>query len=74
MRDYTKKTHTIIQLVQKSICMILSKAIIEIHGQSKGQKGNPINNALILNLITALESVYNFFSEYMFYILCHEEF
>ena len=34
--------------------------------QSKGSKVNPINNALISNLMTDLESLYNFLSEYMF--------
>ena len=37
----------------------------EIQGQSKGQKVNPINNAPISNLMTDLESLYNFLSEYM---------
>ena len=33
---------------------------VEIQGQSKGQKGNPINNVLISNLMKDLESLYNF--------------
>ena len=35
----------------------------EIQGQSKGSKVNPINNAPISNLMTDLESLYNFLSE-----------
>ena len=42
---------------------------VEIHGQSKGQKVNPINIAPISNLMTDLESLYNFLSEYMFEIV-----
>ena len=38
----------------------------KIQGQSKGQKVNLINNASISNLMTDLESLYNFLSEYMF--------
>ena len=38
----------------------------EIQGQSKDQKVNPINNAPISNLMTDLESLNNFLSEYMF--------
>ena len=37
----------------------------EIQGESKGQKVNPINNTPISNLMTDLESLYNFLSEYM---------
>ena len=29
-------------------------------GQSEGQRGNPINNALISNLMKDLESLHNF--------------
>ena len=32
----------------------------------EGQKVNPINNAPISNLMTDLESLYTFLSEYMF--------
>ena len=35
----------------------------KIQGQSKGSKVNPINNAPISNLMTNLESLYNFLSE-----------
>ena len=38
----------------------------KIQGQSKGSKVIPINNAPISNLMTDLESLYNFLSEYMF--------
>ena len=39
---------------------------VKIQGQSKDSKVKPINNALISNLMTDLESLYNFLSEYMF--------
>ena len=42
---------------------------VETQGQSKGQRGKPINNALISNLMTVLESLYNFTSENMFKIV-----
>ena len=73
--EKTRNNHLLIFLVcfskplDLSLTNFLKKIKIyspdEIQGQSKGQKVNPINNVPISNLMTDVESLYNFLSEYM---------